>query len=61
MYVCMYSLSYIIFHHGLPQETGYSSLCCLISLNTSWLLSCVCVSEGGTSPFLLISVSYSSV
>ena len=24
----MHSLSYIIFHHGLSQEIGYSSLCC---------------------------------
>ena len=26
-YIYMHSLSYIIFHNNLSQETGYSSLC----------------------------------
>ena len=36
IYICIYiyiyahSLSYIIFHHGLSQETGYSSLCYIV-------------------------------
>ena len=25
-YIYIHSVSYIIFHHGLSQETGYSSL-----------------------------------
>lgn len=39
IYIYIYSLSYIIFHHGLSQETVYSSLCytagphCLSILN----------------------------
>ena len=26
-YICIHFFSHIVFHHGLSQETGYSSLC----------------------------------
>ena len=32
-YIYIHSLSYIIFHHGLSQELGYSSLCYTVGLH----------------------------
>ena len=31
-YIYIHSFSHTIFHHGLSQETGYSSLCCTYPL-----------------------------
>ena len=40
LYIYIYFLSYIIFHHSLSQETGYSPLCYTVGphcLSTHWL------------------------
>ena len=38
VYVYIYSFSYIIFHHGLSQETVYSSLCYTVKLQLNTLM-----------------------
>ena len=47
-YIYTHSLSHIIFHHGLSQETGYSSLCCTAGLHCPFILNvlvCMCQSQ----------------
>ena len=44
--MCIHSFSYIIFHHGLYQETGYSSLCYTAGPHHSLILNVmVCIHE----------------
>ena len=43
-YIYFHSFSHIIFHHGLSQETGYSSLCHSIGSHCSSILNAtVCI------------------
>ena len=46
----IYSSSYIIFHHGLSQETRYSSLCCTVGHHCTSIINVIV----STNPKLLI-------
>ena len=57
-YIYIYSLSYIIFHHGLSQETGYSSLCCTVGPHCLSILNViVCIYLLQTPNLFCMSVS----
>ena len=48
-FICTHSLSYIIFHQGLSQGTGYSFLCCTVGPHCLSILNeIVCIYQPQT-------------
>ena len=58
-YIHIHSLSYIIFHHGLSQETEYSSLCYTIGPHSLSILNVsLFFTFNSTHPFFPIPTLY---
>ena len=56
---CLHSLSYIIFYHGLSQETGYSSLCYTVRPHCLSILNAIVCSYKPQTPSLSLSLGLS--